>query len=210
MRASDAHLIASASVGPQAVGVPRAPVGVDAVHLADGAAPRETVHQRQERGMAFPLKHVEAMVGRLARPDQVGHHLVPLGLPHVVEDAAPPRVRALAFDGAAVFDDRHVLPAVVVPAERATLVDGVQRVNDDQRAGHRNPRLAAAVAEALEQLRFGRARQAARHHPGRDRLHRGLRDRHGATRLHPTAGQAVSASRRSSVADAPFSARPER
>src|SRR6185436_8880205 len=129
------------------------PPGVDAVHLADRAAAGKAMNKGHEAGLALVLEDLEnGEVERVVRPEMPAH-LVLASAQHLVERAALPIGRRLAaLVGAAIFDDRILLDAVISPTEGPPLIDRMERVDDGDGARQREPGGTAAGTEAVQEL----------------------------------------------------------
>src|SRR5579875_1583843 len=88
----------------------------------------------------------------------------------MVKRAAPPILGGLALVGAPVFEQAVLRDAVVAPANGASLVHRVERVDQRDGAGEAQPRSRRLRAEPVQQLGFRNAPQALPDQPGRDPL----------------------------------------
>ena len=162
-----ADLIASPNTGTRSrsadspcvaetVAPPRQPVGIDAVHLADGSGFTEPVHEGHEMPVALGGKLVDQREVERGAIGEIDPHLVMAVFEHVKEGGAPPVLRRIAFPGRAIFEAVALVGFGVVPAKSAALENRVQRIDEDQPARQIEAFGAAALAEAAHQIVLGR------------------------------------------------------
>ncbi len=163
------------------------PVGgpgrIDAVHLADDALGCEPVHHHDHLGRAFHLLRFEEGGARLRLgTDAVSAQLLAALDQPIKRRCAPIRGR-FALVRAAVFDELRLPILGLVPADRAALVDRVQRVDDHEAGRERQTGGDRTLAETGHQLGLGRADQAFAGDPFRK-----LREARFVHRPHPPRG----------------------
>ena len=137
----------------------RRPIGIHTIHLADHAVFGEAVDDRDivrelrlaklREGWKFSFSlrgHTQAQQRFAARQEPV-------------EGAGPPPFGGLPFGGAAIFRQRR-LRLLALPAERAPLVNGMERVDEHHHAGERQSARDRAAAKALDQRGFASVPQA--------------------------------------------------
>ncbi len=151
----------------------RRPVGVEAVHLPERSGLPEAVYKSQKMavtrfGEVADLREIER-----GRVGEVDHHLVVTMLQQMIEHRSAPILRCVALGRRAVFDDVALVARRIAPAERATLIDRVQRIDDDQPTREFQPLGAAALAEATQQFGFGQAGEPLAGQPVHQRKARG-------------------------------------
>src|ERR1700704_2398798 len=76
---------------------------------------------------------------------------------HVVERGTAPVLGGVALGARHVFECVALVGFPVVPAKAASLIDRMQRVDEDQAARQMQAAVAAALAEAADQVALGKA-----------------------------------------------------
>ena len=144
----------------EAVGAAGQPVGIEAIHLADGSGFAEAMHEGQEMPVTLRgeiVDHREIERGAIGKIDP---HFVMAVFEHVKEDGAAPVLRGVALAGRSIFEAVALVGFGVVPAKSAALENRVQRVDEDEAARHIETAGPAALAEAAHQIVLGHAGQA--------------------------------------------------
>ena len=88
----------------EAVVTPRQPVGIDAVHLADGSGFAEPMHEGHEMPVALGGELVDRREIERGAIGQIDPHLVVAVFEHVKEGRAPPVLRGIALAGRSIFE----------------------------------------------------------------------------------------------------------
>ena len=140
----------------EAVRAPRQPVGIDAVHLADGSGFTEPMHERHKMTVAFCGKLVDRREVERGAIGEIDPHFVVAVLQHVKEGRAPPVLRRIALPGRSIFEAVALVGLGVVPAKSAALENRVQRIDEDQAARQIEAFGAAALAEAAHEIVLGK------------------------------------------------------
>ena len=179
IRASDAALIARprkgvrrSSVVDFGVGKTTLPVGhparVEAVHLADHSVDGEAVHGRHKFGdPRFPQCGKERELALRFGRDAPAHQQFASFQQPVVRTTAP-ALGSLAFRAPPIFRDGR-LGLIAVPAKRPPLVNGVQRIDEHDRSGKREPGRDRPAAESFDEHRLPGALESDARDPARER-----------------------------------------
>ena len=94
---------------------PRQPVGIDAVHLADGSGFTEAMHERHEMTMALCSKLGDRREVERGAIGEIDPHFVVAVLEHVKEGRALPVLRRITLPGRLLFEAISLVGLGVVP-----------------------------------------------------------------------------------------------
>ena len=83
-------------------------------------------------------------------------HLVIAVFEHVMEGRTAPIPGGFALGRRAIFEGIALIARMIVPAKATSLVDRVQRIDEGHAARQMQAAVAAALAEAANQLGFGK------------------------------------------------------
>ena len=131
-------------------------IGIEAVHLAERSGVAEAMDQRDQ--MPMPALEEIADQRELERSlvGEIDPHLVIAIFEHVMEGRTAPVPGGFALCRRAIFEGVAFIARLVVPAEAAPFIDRVQRIDEGHRARQMQAAVAAALAEAANQLGFGK------------------------------------------------------
>ena len=149
----------------EAVGAPGQPVGIDAIHLADGSGFAKAMHEGQEMPVAVCGELIDQREIERCAIGEIDLEFVMAVFEHVIEGGAAPVLRGMALAGRSILEGVALVGFGVVPAKSAALENRVQRIDEDEAARQVETACPAALAEAADQIGLGHAGQALAHQP---------------------------------------------
>ena len=153
------------AVFTETIGRIAGPAGIDAVHFADDGLGSETVDEHQIVGGALVTGlHDRRKIGRIAR-SQTASHLGSARLEQMKEGTASPVLCGLSFVGPSIVEYFDRFRDIGAPPKGSTLVNRMQRVENDDATGQPNPGSDGALTETGHQLTLGAADQTGLRHP---------------------------------------------
>jgi hypothetical protein len=149
----------------KAVGAPRHPVGIEAVHLAERAGFAEAVHERDKMPMPLGGELVDQRKIKRGAIGELHLELLDAAFEHVIENGAAPVLGGFAFAGRAVFEHVAFVGLGIVPAKSTALENRMQGIDENAGARQIEAARAAALAEAADQIVLRQPGQALADQP---------------------------------------------
>src|SRR5262249_38054240 len=132
-------------------------------------AQRPGIAETVDQGKQMPVPLVDEVADqREAERVLIGEvelHLVMAAFEHVMKGGAAPILGGFAIGRRELFKRIALVAGTVVPAEAAPLIDRMQRVDEGHAARQMQTAVAATLAEAANQLGFGKTCETLAHQP---------------------------------------------